>query len=92
MFFFKNHAENEAESLLTDHFFNFKKALYKLKASSQHFSLNTFCRPRLGQTIKTNLKRIQTVDPEIFSILIFHKKVCDCNLGKNICRLFHILV
>ena len=42
MFFFKNHAENEAGRRLTDLFFNFKKALYKLKASGQHISLNIF--------------------------------------------------
>ena len=33
IFFFKNHAENEAERLVPDHFLFFKKTLYKVKAS-----------------------------------------------------------
>ena len=33
-----------------------------------------FGRPPLGHTIKTNFKTFQTVDLEIFSIFIFHKR------------------
>ena len=40
--FFKNHTENDAGRLDTDLFLFFKKVLYKVKASGQHFSLNTF--------------------------------------------------
>ena len=34
-----------------------------------------FGRPQLGHTIKTNLTKFQTVDPEIWSILNFYKYV-----------------
>ena len=33
-----------------------------------------FCRPRLGHTAKTNLITFHTVDPEIYSILIFYRR------------------
>ena len=42
MFFFKNHAENEAGRLVPDALLFFKKALYEVKASSQQLSFNIF--------------------------------------------------
>ena len=33
-----------------------------------------FDSPRLGHAIKTNCMKLQTVDPELYSILIFFKK------------------
>ena len=38
MFFFKNHAENEAWRLVPDLFLFFKKALYEVKASDPQLS------------------------------------------------------
>ena len=40
MFFFKNHAENEAEKLVPDLFLFCKKALYEVKLSGLQFSFN----------------------------------------------------
>ena len=42
IFFFKNHAENEAERLVPDLFLVFNKALYKIKASGLRLSFNIF--------------------------------------------------
>ena len=42
MFFFKNHAENEAERLVPDIFLVFKKALYEVNASGLQLSLNQY--------------------------------------------------
>ena len=42
IFFFKNHAENEAGRLVPDLFLSFEKALYKVKESGEHISLNIF--------------------------------------------------
>ena len=41
-FFFKNHAQNEAERLVPDLFLFFKKALYEVKASGLQLSFNIF--------------------------------------------------
>ena len=38
IFFFKNHAENEADKLVPDLFLLFKKALHKLEASCMQLS------------------------------------------------------
>ena len=40
-FFFKNHAENEAGTPVSDLFFE-KKSLCRVKASGQHVSFNIF--------------------------------------------------
>ena len=42
MFFFKNHAENEAERLVPDFFLLFNKALHQVKASGLQLSFNIF--------------------------------------------------
>ena len=42
MFFFKNHAENEAGRLVTNLFLCFKKVLYEVILTSQHHSSNIF--------------------------------------------------
>ena len=42
IFFFKNHAENEARRLVSDLFLFFKKALNEIKASSLQLSFNIF--------------------------------------------------
>ena len=39
---FKNHAENDGGKLDLDFCLFYKKALYKVKASCQHFSFNIF--------------------------------------------------
>ena len=67
--------ENEVGRLVPDPILFCKKALYKVIASDQHLSFNTFGRLRLRHTIKTNFITFQTVDPEICLILIFCKRV-----------------
>ena len=42
IFFFKNHAENEAGRLVRDLFLFFKKVLYQVKASDLQLSFNHF--------------------------------------------------
>ena len=42
IFFFKNHAENEARRLVPDLLLFFKKALYEVKANGLQLSFNVF--------------------------------------------------
>ena len=42
MFFFKNHAENETERLVSDPFLSFEKASQEVKASGLQFIFNIF--------------------------------------------------
>ena len=42
IFFFKNHAENEAGRLVPDHFMFFKKTLHEVKTSGLHLGFNIF--------------------------------------------------
>ena len=42
IFFFKNHAENEAWRLYPDHFLIFKKALDEVKTRAPQLSFNIF--------------------------------------------------
>ena len=42
IFFFKNHAENEAGRLVPDLFLFFKKALYDVKANGMQLRFNHF--------------------------------------------------
>ena len=56
----------------------FKKKIISTKKQVVSMLVSTyFGNPRLGYTIKTNCIKIQTVDPEIWSILIFEKRVCN---------------
>ena len=52
--FFRKHVENELEKLVPDLFLFFKKALYEVKSSGQHFSFNTFRYPSTWHTLKSN--------------------------------------
>ena len=47
-----------------------------------------FGRPPLGHTIKTNFKTFQTVDLEIFSIFIFHKRAWNWVSHHILCVIF----
>ena len=42
IFLFKNHAQNEADRIVLDLFFFFRKALYQVKASDLQLSFNIF--------------------------------------------------
>ena len=54
-FFLKNHAENDAERLVPDHFLFFKKALNEVKASGLQLSFNIiFWCPSTSYIIKRN--------------------------------------
>ena len=54
IFFFKNHTENEARTLVQDLFFVSTKSLNVVKATGSIRVSIYFGIPRLGQTIKTN--------------------------------------
>ena len=48
IFFFKNHAKNEAGRLVTDLFLSFQKTLCEVKATGQQLRFNIFGSPQLG--------------------------------------------
>ena len=54
-----------------------KTTLHKVKASVGGLSFSIIARPRLERAMKTNFITFQTVDPDICSILYFHKRVWD---------------
>ena len=58
MFFFKNHAENEAGRLVPDLFLFFKKALYEVKANDLQLSSNHFRQSSTWQTNKTKYIKV----------------------------------
>ena len=67
----------EAGTLVSE-LFCFKKTSCKVKTSGVNtLLLINFGRHPRGHTIKINWVTFQTVDPEISSILIFHKRVWD---------------
>ena len=57
--------------------FVFKKTLYDIKASSLQFIFNTFGQPPTCHSIKTNCIKLETIDPEIWPILIFQKRAWE---------------
>ena len=71
MLFFKNHAENETGRPLPDLFFFFQKAFYEIKSSGLQLNFNIFGQASTWHTVKTNCIKLQTVDLEINSIIIF---------------------
>ena len=77
--FFGSHEENVAEGLIPDLFFVFFKFFYmKYKQVVIKYLVSVcFVSPRLGDTMKTNCTKFQTVDPEICSISIFQKRILD---------------
>ena len=84
MFFFKSHAENDAWRLVPYLFLFF----FKKKASGLQLSFNIFRQPSTWYTIKTSCIKLQTIDPEIYSILIFQKRVWDQFLHHILCMIF----
>ena len=64
IFFFKNHAENEAERLVPGLFFS-KKLYTKLRQVVRTSVSKCFCSPRFEHTLKTNCMKLQTVDADI---------------------------
>ena len=74
IFFFKNHAEDEAGRPVPDLFLFFKKALYEIKASCLQFRISIAPNWHI---IKKNFIKLQIIDPEICSILIFQKRVWE---------------
>ena len=52
-------------------------------------SVLLYCgRPRLGLIIKTNIITFQTVNTEIYLILIFHESVSNSLLRHILCMIF----
>ena len=75
--FSQNYAENEVGTLGPDPFLFFNKTLDKVKASGQDLSFNIFWQTSTWTYNKNKFITFQTVDPEICSMLIFHKRFCD---------------
>ena len=78
MFFFKNRAENDAGKLFQDIFSIFKKALCKVKTSDLQAAWFHYISIALKLGYNKN-KLDKTLDfyPEIYSILIFEKRVWE---------------
>ena len=64
----KYYAENGAERLVPDLFLFLKNALYEVKASGLQRSSNLY---RIALAHNKNEIKLQTIRPEIFSILFF---------------------
>ena len=78
--FFKNYAENEGKKTNYRPLFftkKKKKALHSVKASCLQLSFNIFWEPWTLHKIKTKCIILQTTEPEICSILIFQKRICE---------------
>ena len=88
MFVFKNHAENEAGKLVPDGFLFFRKALYQVKASGLQIDFTVFRLPSNQHTIETNCLKLYSIDPEIWSNLIFQKRVWEQFLQHILCMIF----
>ena len=73
IFFFKNHAENEAGRPAPDVFLVFKSFIYEVKAIGLQLSFIIFCQPLTWHAIERNCIKLQAIDPEICSILIFQR-------------------
>ena len=65
-----------------------KKALYKIKANGQHLSFSIFWQASIWAYNENKLYKIQTVDAEIYPILIFYKRVRDQVLYHISCMTF----
>ena len=72
IFFLKNHAENEAGRLATD-LFLFLEALYEIKAidPQPQFKFILVVLDKICNCTLANCIKFQTVDTQIYSILIF---------------------
>ena len=66
----------------------FKKALYEVKAIGLQLIFNIFRQLSTWHTIKSNCIKLQTIDPEICSILIFQKRVWEQFLHHVLCMIF----
>ena len=64
----KYYAENGAGRLVPDLFLFLKNALYEVKASGLQLSFNLY---RIAMAHNKNDIKLQTIHPEIFSILFF---------------------
>ena len=76
IFCFKNNAENKTGRLFTDLFLSFKIYLYEVSSSKSvvlHLSIQ---KKKKKKKKKKNMK-LQTVHLEIWSILIFSRRVLD---------------
>ena len=65
-----------------------KKALYEVKTSGLQLSFNHFRQFSAWQTINTKYIKLQNIDPEICSILIFQKRVWKQCLHYTSCIIF----
>ena len=88
MYFFENYVENEAGRLFSNLYLFSKKAQYEVKSSDMQLSLNIFRQPSTWHKIKTNCIKLKTIAPEIYSILIFWKRVWDQCLHHILCMIF----
>ena len=82
--FLQNNAENDAKRLVPDHFLFFKKALCEAKANL----VSMLQQPSTWHTIKTSSIKLQTIVPEICSILTFQKRLWEQFLHHILCMTF----
>ena len=75
--FFKAHVENETERLVPYPVLFFKKASNKQEQLVSTLFSIYFGSSRLGHAQKTNCLNLQTVDPDICSVLNFYERVLD---------------
>ena len=84
--FFKNCAENGARRLVPDLLLLFKKILGESKCSAAYFQYILIVL-NLPYNKKQRVK-LQTIDPEIFSISILQKEVWDQFLSYILCMIY----
>ena len=65
-----------------------KKALYQVKAGDLQLSFNHFRQSSTWQTIETKYINLQTINPEICSILIIQKRAWKYFLHHILCVIF----
>ena len=88
IFFFKNHAKNESRRLIPYLFLFLKKALNEVNASRQQLRFNILRQPLTWYTLKTNCIKLQTINAEICSILIFWERVWKQVFHHILCMIF----
>ena len=88
IFFLKNHTENETGRLVPDLFLFFEKSLCEVKANDLELNFSIFQQSSTRHMIKANCIKLQTIDPEISSILVFQKRGWEQFPHHILCMIF----
>ena len=75
IFFIKKYKVNQVGRLVPNHFLFIRRALYEVKRRDMQLTFNLFRWPSTWYIMEINCLKLQTIDPEISSVLIFRKKV-----------------